>query len=86
MFSFTGGIAGAIYARGREARNLVANAGIGLVGWTVAALIWTISTRDWPEEFTFGLGGLALLCSIVFVHSLERRRSSRRLGSAVHQP
>ena len=84
VFSFTGGFAGAIHAGGREDRSLVANAGIGLVGWTAAALIWRMSTGVWSEEFTFGLAGLALLCSIVSVHLLERSRSAQRLDSANH--
>jgi peptidoglycan/LPS O-acetylase OafA/YrhL len=83
VFSFTGGFAGAIHAQDREDRSLVTNAGIGLGGWTAAALIWTMSTGEWPEEFTFGLGGLAMVCSIVVVHLLERRQPAQRLDSAI---
>lgn len=76
VFSFTGGFAGAIHARSREDRSLVANAGIGLVGWGVAAVVWLLATGAWPGEVTLGLGLLALLASIAFVHLLERRRAA----------
>lgn len=78
VFSFTGGFAGAIHARGRENRSLMANAGIGLVGWVFAAVVWLLVTGDWPTEFTLGLGLLALLASIAFLHLLARRRSTVR--------
>lgn len=82
VFSFTGGFAGAIHARGREDRSLMANAGIGLVGWAVAALVWHFATGDWPREVTLGIGLLALAASIVFVHLLERREAATSNGSA----
>lgn len=81
VFSFTGGFAGAIHARGREDRSLIANAGIGLIGWLAAAVIWRLATGDWPTQLTLGLGLLALLAAIVFVHLLERRKSGSLRGS-----
>jgi hypothetical protein len=73
--SFTGGLAGAIVARGREDRSLPANGGIGLVGWSSAWLIRRLIDGQWPEEITLGLGLLALLTSIIFIHFLERRQT-----------
>jgi hypothetical protein len=82
VFGFTGGFAGAIHARDREDRSLIANAGIGLVGWTVAAVVWRLVTGEWPSEFTLGLGLLALVFSIVFVHLLAMGRSANLNKSA----
>lgn len=68
--------------RGREDRSLLANAGIGLVGWLAAAVIWRFVRGDWPTEFTLGLGLLAALAAVVFVHLLDRREP----GSLVRGP
>lgn len=75
--SFTGGLAGAIVARGREDRSLLANGGIGLVGWGTACLIRRLVDGQWPEEITLGLGFLALFISIIFIHFLEKLRARR---------
>jgi hypothetical protein len=77
VFTFTGGVAGAIHAGGRESRSLVKNAGIGVVGWIAAAVIWTATTGAWPQEFTFGLAGLAVVCSLLFVHLLSKTQSAQ---------
>lgn len=73
--SFTGGIAGALYA-GREDRSLLANAAIGFVGWSAAWLMTTIHRGEAPEEISLWTGVLALACSLVIVHVLERRRTA----------
>ena len=75
--SFTGGLAGAIAARGREDRSLLANGGIGLGGWSSAYLIRRLIDGQWPEEITLGMGLLALLASIVFARFLDRRQTRR---------
>jgi hypothetical protein len=75
--SFTGGLAGAIAARGREDRSLLANAGIGLVGWGLAWVIWRLVNGEWPEEITLGLGLLALLISVAFIHLLKKRNTRK---------
>ena len=75
--SFTGGLAGAIAARGREDRSLLANAGIGLVGWGLAWVIWRLVNGQRPEEITLGLGLLALLISVAFIHLLEKLNTQK---------
>lgn len=75
--SFTGGLAGAIQGKGREDRSLLANAGIGLVGWVAAWVLVTLVSGEGPDEITLGIGLLALVCSIVFIGLLERRARRR---------
>jgi hypothetical protein len=65
-------LAGAIAGRGREDRSLLANARIGLVGWGFAWMIWRLVNGQWPEEITLGLGLLALLISVAFIHLIEK--------------
>ncbi len=79
--SFTGGLAGAIQGRGREDRSLMANAGIGFVGWVTAWVLVTIVSGEGPDEITIGIGLLALLLSIVFISLLERRSERREHSS-----
>lgn len=80
VWSFTGGFAGAIAGGGREDRSLLANAGIGFIGWLTAAILWAIFVGEWPEEFSFGLAFLALGCSVAYL--LIRRRLSEREQAA----
>ncbi|MGH8949764.1 MAG: hypothetical protein ACRDXF_12965 [Acidimicrobiia bacterium] len=75
--SFTGGLAGAIQGKGREDRSLLANAGIGFVGWLAAWAVVTIVSEEPPEELTIWIGLLALLFAIVFIQLTERRRRRR---------
>lgn len=75
--SFTGGLAGAIQGKGREDRSLLANAGIGFVGWMAAWVLVSLISEEGPDEITIGIGLLALLCSIVFISLLERRSRRR---------
>lgn len=76
VFSYTGGFASAIAGGGREDRTLLQNAGIGLVGWLVAAAIFAAVKGRWPEEFSIGLGILALVCAVVFARLLNRRAAT----------
>jgi hypothetical protein len=78
--SLTGGIAGAVLAREGEHRSLLANAGIGLVGWAAAWLIMTVIRGDSPDEVTIGIGLLALASSVGFLYLVERR------GKGMSQP
>jgi hypothetical protein len=82
--SFTGGFAGAIQGKGREDRSLMANAGIGFVGWVAAWVLVTLITAERPDQITIGVGALALVCSIVFIALLER--PSRRREQAGSPP
>jgi drug/metabolite transporter (DMT)-like permease len=75
--SFTGGLAGAIQGRGREDRSLLANAGIGFVGWLVAWVLVIVFNGETPDQLSIGMGILALLCSILFIAVLERSRRGR---------
>lgn len=75
--SFTGGFAGAIQGGGREDRSLMANAGIGFVGWLVAWILVRIFSGEVPDQISIGMGILALLCSILFISVLEKRRRGR---------
>lgn len=75
--SFTGGLAGAIQGKGREDRSLLANAGIGFVGWVAAWVLVTLVSGERPDEISIGIGLLALMCSIVFIYLLERRSRGR---------
>ena len=75
--SFTGGLAGAIHARGREDRSLVANAGVGVAGTIIASIVWRLATGEWPAEASIGLWLLSIGCSIVFIHYLEWRQGRK---------
>lgn len=81
VWSFTGGFAAAIAARGREDRSLLANAGIGFVGWLTAAILWAIFVGEWPDEFSFGLAFLALGCSVAYL-LISRRLSEREQAAS----
>jgi hypothetical protein len=77
LASFTGGFASAIAAGGRENHSLLANAGIGLVGWLAASAIWAAVNGSWPEELTGELLVLTFVCSVVFAWMLVRRERAR---------
>lgn len=66
----------AIFAGGGEDRSLLANAGIGIIGWAAAWLIVTLLDGEPPDEVTIGIGLLALVCSIAFIYLIERRNRS----------
>lgn len=82
--AITGGIAGAIVGGGREDRPIWQNAVIGIVGWTVAAILIAAVTGTAPEELTIGYGLLAVLASIAFV--LVDQWWSRRSRPGAHEP
>lgn len=77
VFAFTGGLASAIAAGGREDHPLWQNAVIGFVGWSGAMLVWRAVTGDVPEEFQLGMALLALAISIVVARSWDRRAQMR---------
>lgn len=82
--AITGGIAGAIVGGGREDRPIWQNAVIGIVGWTVAAILVAAATGTAPEELTIGYGFVALLASIAFI--LVDQWWSRRSPPGAHEP
>ena len=61
----------------KKQTELLANAGIGLVGWVAAWVLVTLVSGEGPDEITLGIGLLALVCSIVFIGLLERRARRR---------
>lgn len=79
--SFTGGFAGAIAAGGREDRSIVANAGIGFVGWLAAWATTSIMSGSPPEEITLVHIGLAIFWSVVFIRLALDRVESSKVGA-----
>jgi len=77
LASFTGGLASAIAAGGREDNSLGTNALIGFLGWLLACSIWSLATGSWPEEATFGLLVLTLVCSVVVARIRDHRQRAR---------
>ena len=76
LASFTGGMAGAIAAGGREDRSLLQNAGIGFVAWVIACLIASAPTGRWPDQMSVGLLLGTLAVAIVIAWMLDRRKKS----------
>jgi len=78
--SFTGGFAGAIAAGGREDRTIVANSGIGFVGWLAAWATTSILSGSPPEEITLVHVALAIFWSVVFIGLVLDREDSSKLN------
>jgi hypothetical protein len=74
LASFTGGMAGAIAAGGREDRSLIQNAGIGFVAWVTTCLIVSAPTGRWPDQMSVGIWLGTLAVAIVIAWLLDRRR------------
>ncbi len=80
LASFAGGFGGAIAARGREDRSLLANAFIGFFGWLLAGTLLSARSGEWPEEMTVAWLGLTLACSVAIAWLLDRRDSRRNMA------
>ena len=73
LASFTGGVASAIAAGGREDNSIFTNAAVGFLGWLAAGVIWTQAHGTWPDEMTPGLLLLTFGCSLVIAMFPEWR-------------
>jgi MFS superfamily sulfate permease-like transporter len=75
LASFTGGIASAIAAGGREEHSIFTNAGIGFLGWLAASTVWALFAGAWPTELHAGLLLLTFGCSIGVARLWDRHHS-----------